>query len=233
MMKPFLFLITGLLIATTALAQNAEIDDIKAALAEAETAQERMVLRYELADAYLRVDAEQAEEIGKQAHEAARSLKNNGMAAQAAYLVAKAFERQRDDRNVEIWLRTALQHAKDAGDSDLIIRSVDERSRLAVKDRNYRRAYEINQEAFSYFSQNGTSISDLQKRFETQRTQLERQSKALQQERPVGVSSATSAWKKTKSVRKKTSWNNEQRDSVKTIKPNLKNSSQSQNRSKE
>ncbi|MGH1435597.1 MAG: adenylate/guanylate cyclase domain-containing protein [Lewinella sp.] len=182
-MKYFLLLVLTLCMSTIAWSQNNEIDEIKEALGEAENAHERMILRYELAEAYLRVDAEEAEDIGKQAYNAANDQNNNGMAARAAFLVAKAFERQRDDRNTEVWLRTTLNHAKRAGDSDLIMSSVEKRSSLAVKDRNYRRAYEINQEAFTYFSQNGNSISDLEAKFETLRRQIDRDKRSLAQEK--------------------------------------------------
>ena len=182
-MKYFLLLVLTLSMSTLAWSQNEEIEEIKQALGEAENAHERMILRYELAEALLRVDAEQAEDVGKQAYNSANDQNNNGMAARAAFLVAKAFERQRDDRNTEVWLRTTLNHAKRAGDSDLIMSSVEKRSSLAVKDRNYRRAYEINQEAFTYFSQNGTSISDLEAKYETLRRQIEREKKGLSQEK--------------------------------------------------
>lgn len=182
-MKYFLLLVLTLSLSTLAWSQTEEIEEIKQALSEAENAHERMILRYELAEALLRVDAEEAEDIGKQAYNAANDQNNNGMAARAAFLVAKAFERQRDDRNTEVWLRTTLNHAKRAGDSDLIMSSVEKRSSLAVKDRNYRRAYEINQEAFTYFSQNGTSMSDLEAKYETLRRQIEREKKGLEQEK--------------------------------------------------
>lgn len=182
-MKYFLLLVLTLSMSTLAWSQNEEIEEIKQALGEAENAHERMILRYELAEAYLRVDAEEAESIGKQAYNAANDQNNNGMAARAAFLVAKAYERQRDDRNTEVWLRTTLNHAKRAGDSDLIMSSVEKRSSLAVKDRNYRRAYEINQEAFNYFSENGTSISDLEAKYETLRRQIDREKKSLEQEK--------------------------------------------------
>ncbi len=182
-MKRICFLMLLLLTGSLLWGQNDEIEEIKQALAEAETASERMILRYELAEAFLRVDADEAENYGKQAYNNANELNNNSMAAQAAFIVAKAYERQRNDRNTEVWLRTTLNHAKRAGDSDLIMTSVEQRSRLAVKDRNYRRAYEINQEAFNYFSQNGTSISDLERRYEQQRQQLDRDKRSLQQEK--------------------------------------------------
>ena len=182
-MKHFCFLVIALLSTFTLWSQADEIEEIKQALAEAETKNEKMILRYELAEAYLRVDAEEAEDYGKQAYSNATDLNNYGMSAQAAFIVAKAFERQRDDRNTEIWLRTTLNHAKRAGDSDLIMKSVQQRSRIAVKSRNYRRAYEINQEAFNYFSEYGTSISDLERQYEQQRQQIERDKRSLAQEK--------------------------------------------------
>lgn len=182
-MKRLCFLMFLLFAGTLLWGQTDEIEEIKQALTEAETPSERMILRYELAEAFLRVNADEAENYGKQAYNNANELNNNSMAAQAAFIVAKAYERQRNDRNTEVWLRTTLNHAKRAGDSDLIMTSVEQRSRLAVKDRNYRRAYEINQEAFNYFSQNGTSISDLERRYEQQRQQIERDKRALEQEK--------------------------------------------------
>ncbi|MEL7219837.1 MAG: adenylate/guanylate cyclase domain-containing protein [Bacteroidota bacterium] len=184
-MKHFLIVIFCLLsVGTSLFGQQDEVDEIKIALTEAETPRERMVLRYELAEAYLNMNAkEEAEENGKAAHRAANDLGNNGMSARAAFLVAQAYGKQRDDRNKEVWLKTTLSYAKRAGDSDLIIKSVDERSKLAVKDRNYRKAYQVNQEAFSYFSQNGTSISELEGKYESLRGQIEREKRSLQQEK--------------------------------------------------
>jgi len=184
-MKHFLIVFFGILsIGTSLFGQQDEVDEIKVALTEAETPRERMVLRYELAEAYLNMNAkEEAEENAKVAHRAANDLGNNGMSARAAFLVAQAYGKQRDDRNKEVWLKTTLSYAKRAGDSDLIIKSVDERSKLAVKDRNYRKAYQVNQEAFSYFSQNGTSISELEGKYESLRGQIERDKRSLQQEK--------------------------------------------------
>jgi class 3 adenylate cyclase len=182
-MKHIFLVIMALALSTIVWSQNAEIEEIKEALKEAENGQERTILRYELAEAYLKIDAEEAEDYAKLSYNAANESNNNSMAARAAFMVARAFEQQRDDRNTEIWLRTTLNHAKRIGDSDLIMSSVEKRSKLAVKDRNYRRAYEINQEAFSYFSENGNSISDLEARYESLRGQIERDKRNLEQEK--------------------------------------------------
>ncbi len=105
------------------------------------------------------------------------------MSAQSAYLVAEAYERARDDKNVEVWLKSAYNFAKQAKDSDLIIKSVDKRSRLAKKQRNEQRAIQIYEEAFTYFSQKGTSISDLESNFDLQKAGIDRQKRDLEKER--------------------------------------------------
>lgn len=182
-MKHFWLIAFALLVATGSMAQTEEIEEIKQALQEAESARERMILKYELAEAYLRVDAEEAEDIGKEAYRLANDQNNDGMSAQAAYLVSKAYGRQRNKRNQEVWLRSTLNYAKKAGDSDLIMRSIQERGALAKSERNERRAIQIYEEAFNYFSQNGNSISDLEAKYETLRNQIEREKRKLQQER--------------------------------------------------
>ncbi|MCR9102460.1 MAG: adenylate/guanylate cyclase [bacterium] len=141
-----------------------------------------MYLHYDLAEAYLRSNTEASIEQAKLAHRLATEINNSSMGAEAAFLVGRGYERDRDERNAEVWYRTALAKAKDAGDSDLIIKSVERRSRLAEKDRNYRKAYQIVEEAFNYFSQNGTSISDLERKYEQQRKALDQERQRLQAE---------------------------------------------------
>ncbi len=180
-MKKIIFLLCLIAIATMGLAQT--VDELEQQLKEANDSRTRMNLLYELGQNYLRTDANKAKDYGRQAHQLASDLKNNGMAAQTAYLVADAYERLRDDKNTEVWLRTTLNFAKAAGDSDLIINSVNKRSKLATKERNYRKAYEVNQEAFDYFSGKGTSISDLERKYEMQKTQIEKDKRELAQEK--------------------------------------------------
>jgi class 3 adenylate cyclase len=158
------------------------IEDLKKQLEQAGSSKEKMYLHYDLAEAYLRSNTEASIEQAKLAHRLATEIKNSSMGAEAAFLVGRGYERDRDERNAEVWYRTALAKAKDAGDSDLIIKSVERRSRLAEKDRNYRKAYQIVEEAFNYFSQNGTSISDLERKYEQQRKALNQERQRLQAE---------------------------------------------------
>ncbi|MBV6655586.1 MAG: hypothetical protein KI786_17585 [Mameliella sp.] len=158
------------------------IEDLKKQLKEAKGSKEKMYLNYDLAEAYLRVKAETSIDYAKAAYNLAADINNDNLAAEAAFLAARGFERDRDERNAEVWYRTALAKAKDAGDSDLIIKSVERRSRLAEKDRNYRKAYQIVEEAFNYFSKNGSSISDLERKYDQQRTILDDERQRLQAE---------------------------------------------------
>ncbi|MEQ8706804.1 MAG: adenylate/guanylate cyclase domain-containing protein [Phaeodactylibacter sp.] len=176
-----LIIFTFCCFAGLAFGQNT-IEDLKKQLQEAGSTKEKMYLTYDLAEAYLRSNTETSIEYAKRAYQLATDINNANMGAEAAFLVGRGYERDRNERNAEVWYRTALAKAKEAGDSDLIIKSVERRSRLAEKDRNYRKAYQIVEEAFNYFSQNGTSISDLERKYEQQRNALDQERQRLQSE---------------------------------------------------
>ncbi len=165
--------------------QGQSVDELQKQLQSAATQREKLELNYQIAEQLMRTDAETAIEYAKDAHKLAQNLQNNAMLARTAFLTAEGYERERDERNQEVWLKSTLTYAKRAGDSDLIIRSVDERSDLWRKKRNYRRAYEINKEAFEYFSSSGTSISELESQYERQKAQLAREKANLEQERQL------------------------------------------------
>ncbi|MBK7873737.1 MAG: hypothetical protein IPJ74_25300 [Saprospiraceae bacterium] len=168
-----------LFVATASFSFGQTVEELEQQLKETSDNKERLNILYELANKSLSLNAEKAEGYGKQAHNLATSLKNNGMAAQTAFVIASAFERQRETRNVDIWLKTAYNYAKQAGDSDLIIKSVDKRGRLWTRE-NPRQAANIYEEAFEYFSSKGTSITDLERKYEMQKSQIEREKRDLE-----------------------------------------------------
>ncbi|MCB0553672.1 MAG: hypothetical protein KDD02_08990 [Phaeodactylibacter sp.] len=176
------FILFFLCLGFASIAQES-IEQLEKGFQEAGNSKDKMYLAYQLGDAYLRVNVDKSIDYGKKAYQLATDLKIDGMAAQAAYLVGQGYERDRNDRNAEVWYRSALASAKQAGDSDLIIKSVEKRSRLATKDRDYRKAYQVVEEAFTYFSQKGTSISDLENKYERQKSQLEKEKRRLEEER--------------------------------------------------
>ncbi len=159
-------------------------DDLEKQLREASSSKEKMMLNYQLAETWLKNDARKAVDYGKTAHQLAVDLRNNGMAAEAAYLTSRGYDRQRDDRNEDVWLRSAVKFAMEANDADLIIKTVDQRSRLAVKNRDNRKALQVVQEAFEYFSnKGGQGISQMQAQYEIQKNQLEREKRQLEEEK--------------------------------------------------
>ncbi len=180
MTRTVLFLIFVLL---TNIVVGQSIEQLEQQLKAASTPKEKMTLNYQLGTEYLKKDAKKSIEYAKAAHQKAVELKNNGMAAEASYLVARAYARTNDDRNEDIWLGTATKFAMQANDADLIIRTVDQRSRLLQKDRNERKALQVVQEAFDYFSKKGgKGISEMQAQYEVLKNQLEREKSQLEGE---------------------------------------------------
>ncbi|MCB0594493.1 MAG: hypothetical protein H6557_15275 [Lewinellaceae bacterium] len=177
-----LFTLLLLCLGMFSVARAQSIGELEKQLREAGSSKDKLSLNYQLAEAYLRSSAEKSIEYGKQAFNIARDLNNDGMTARSAFLVGKAYVRDRNDRYAKTWFDTALAAAKKAGDSDLIIKSVESRSKIEKDDRDYREAYQIVEEAFKYFSQNGTSISDLEEKYERQRVALLQEKKRLEQE---------------------------------------------------
>lgn len=177
-MKPFVLLL--LLFASFSLFAQKSINQLEKELSSAYSSKEKMIANYNLAEVYLSRDAKKAIRYSGKAFDYANKSNNYSMSASAAYIKAMANLKNRDTKNAEVWFKTALKYAKQAKDSDLIIKSVDQRSRLAVKTRNYKKAYEINQEAFEYFSNGGVSISALERNYDSQKIQLKKEQNLME-----------------------------------------------------
>lgn len=177
----YLSILFFVVIGFSSLAQSA--DELEQQLKDATDAKTRMTLSYELAETYIKTDAKKALEYAKKAFDMATSAKNNSLAAQSAYLIADLYDRQRKDYEAGNWLKTTVNFAKQAGDADLIIKAIQKQGRLATKDQNYRKAYQVYEEAFNYFSSKGTSISDLERKYDLQKSQLEREKRDLEAQR--------------------------------------------------
>jgi class 3 adenylate cyclase len=170
-----------------AFAQQQSIEDLKKELQQASDSKTKMFLNYQLSEAYLRSNIRDNEELaidyGKRAFNLAKQVGNNGMAARSAYQVGQSYVSDNNDRSAKSWYDTALAFAKRAGDSDLIIKSVEKRSKIETSDRDYREAYHIVEEAFKYFSGKGTSISDLESKYEQEKRKLASEKQLLEAER--------------------------------------------------
>jgi class 3 adenylate cyclase len=179
-MKYWIILIF-LLVGGSAFSQSAE--ELEKQLAEAKDTKERITLSYELAEAYARTDAKKALEYGRKTYELATSAKNNSLAAQAAFLISELYERQRKEYETGNWLKTTVNLAKQASDGNLIVKAVQKQGRLAARDNNHRKAAQIYEDAFNYFSSSGTSMGDLERRYNMQKVQIEREKRELEAQR--------------------------------------------------
>lgn len=175
-----LFILLGTLLFSQSTAE------LEQQLKKAKNSRQKMLLNYELGKSYLRNNTDKSIKYSKTAYDLALN-KDKSVAAQAAYQVARGYNRENNYRNEESWLKSAFSLAKQIDDADLIIRSVDQLSRLVIrKDRSngHRKAYEYVQQAFDYFSKKGgQSITDFQSRFEAQKAKLEADRKKLERER--------------------------------------------------
>lgn len=177
----YLSILFFLVIGFSAVAQT--VEELEQQLKDSKDGKERMTLSYELAEAYSKSDPKKAMEYARKTFDLATSGKNNSLAAQTAFLIADLYEKQRKDNEALNWLKSTVSFAKQAGDANLIIEAVAEQGRLATKERDYRKASQIYEEAFTYFSSKGTSISDLERKYDLQKSQLAREKHDLEAQR--------------------------------------------------
>ena len=181
----YILVLLFILVGSSVWAQSAK--ELERQLANTSDRRQKMMLHYELGKAYLRSDTKKSIDNSKSAHERAVQLNNKEVAAQAAYLVSRAYNRENDYRREVNWLESTIALAKQANDADLIIKAVDKVSRLIIRknrSNGHRMAYTYVQDAFDYFSKGGDrNITDFQAKFERDKAKLERDRKKLERER--------------------------------------------------
>ncbi|MEL6358403.1 MAG: adenylate/guanylate cyclase domain-containing protein [Bacteroidota bacterium] len=150
---------------------------LEAALDDARSARERYPLYYRLCQLatndFDRSRPHKAGRYGESAYQEAGRLDDDQLMADAAWVTALAYERARNEGKEEYWLRVTTRHAMAARNADQILRAVEKRSRLATRERNYRRAVEINREALDFFTRDGNNIGDMRAEIELERNRLE------------------------------------------------------------
>ncbi|PHI19419.1 hypothetical protein CEQ90_12935 [Lewinellaceae bacterium SD302] len=156
---------------------------LKEQLAQATDKKERYSILFQLTKVLTKDEAEQAIDYGKDAVDVAESIGDRQLIADASYALALAYERDRNLGKTEAWLKTTTRHAMAVKDANLILRAVDKRTRMATRDRNYRRATEINREALDFFTQDGNDIASLRAEAEGERSRLEKMANDLARRR--------------------------------------------------
>ena len=157
-------------------------------LEAAATDGERYGILYDLTGQLLestrKSDRQLAVNFSKQLYRTAQRLGDAKLLGPAAYTLGLAYRNQRDDRNTDKFMAEAVAAARRAGQPDLILSAVAERTRLATKQRNYREAARISQEALDYFTRNGDdrSLGVLRARLERDQAALERRRREIEVE---------------------------------------------------
>jgi class 3 adenylate cyclase len=154
-------------------------ETLKAALENTNDRKERYSLLYRLTEVLTKSDAEEAIRYGDKAVNEAEAIGDKQLIADASYLLALAYEQDRNLGKTEAWLKVTTRHAMDVKDANLILKAVDKRTRMATRDRNYRRATEINREALDFFTRDGNDIASLRAAAEGERSRLEKMANDL------------------------------------------------------
>lgn len=156
------------------------IPELEKQLQESTNPQEKITLNQQLANAWLASDATKAINYAKAASREAIASGNKVQAAASNYLIASIAERQRDESNFKLYMKNAINYAKEANDLDMLIRSTDKLSAYYAKKREYDDAFRYTRDAFNFVNSKGYNMSDLENKYNTQRSSLEREKRNLE-----------------------------------------------------
>lgn len=156
------------------------IPDLEKQLQESTNVQEKITLNQQLANAYLTSDVDKALNHAKAASREAISSNNKVQAAASNYLIATIADRKKDESNFRLYMRNAINYAKEANDLDMLIRSTDRLSSYFVKKREWDDAFKTTKLAFDFINSKGYNMSELENRYSTQRGALEKEKRNLE-----------------------------------------------------
>jgi len=156
------------------------IPELEKQLQESTNAQEKITLNQQLANAWLASDVEKAFNYAKAASREAVAAGNKVQAAASNYLIANIAERKRDENNFKLYMRNAINFSKEANDLDMLIRSTDKLSAYYAKKREYDDAFRYTRDAFNFVNSKGYNMSDLENKYNSQRSSLEREKRNLE-----------------------------------------------------
>ena len=156
------------------------IPELEKQLQEATNAQEKITLNQQLANAYLATDVEKALNYAKGAARESASSGNKVQAAASNYLIATIAERKKDEGNFKLYMKNAINFAKEANDLDMLARSTEKLSSYFAKKREYDDAFRHTSDAFRFVNSKGYNMSDLENKYNSQRSSLEREKRNLE-----------------------------------------------------
>ena len=154
--------------------------DLEKQLQQSTNPQEKITLNQQLANAYLTSDIEKALSFAKAASREAIASGNKVQAAASNYLIATIADRKKDKGNFILYMKNAINYAKEANDLDMLARSSDKLSSYYVKLREWDDAFKTTQGAFNYVLSKGYNMSDLENKYTAQRMSLDREKRNLE-----------------------------------------------------
>lgn len=174
------------------------IEQLEKDLAKATSNKERTALNFDLAEAYYNANSLRSMKkvdrfkkvitISKEAERLAKQDGNKAMLAQVSWLLAKSYDQltkldrkrassHRSSRKTA--LTNTLNFAKQVGDFDLIVKSIEKKADIADTDRQKARIYK---EGYAIFSSKDLSISKLQNDYNRTEVKLGKNKNALEKE---------------------------------------------------
>jgi adenylate cyclase len=162
------------------LGQAQSAQELEKQLQQSTNPQEKITLNQQLANAYLSSDIDKAMNFAKAASRESIASGNKLQAAASNYLIATIADRKKDKGNFILYMKNAINYAKEANDLDMLARSSDKLSSYYVKLREWDDAFKTTQGAFSYVLSKGYNMSDLENKYNAQRMSLDREKRNLE-----------------------------------------------------
>jgi hypothetical protein len=162
------------------LGQAQSAQELEKQLQQSTNPQEKITLNQQLANAYLSSDIEKAMNFAKAASRESIASGNKVQAAASNYLIATIADRKKDKGNFILYMKNAINYAKEANDLDMLVRSSDRLSSYYAKLREYDDAFRITKDAFAFVNSKGYNMSDLENKYNAQRMSLDREKRNLE-----------------------------------------------------
>lgn len=131
--------------------------ELESALKRASSSSEKINLKMQLAEAYMRSDIAKAARHAQDAYDIARGKRDYQKMAEIAYLDGDIHVKRRDSRKAEARYKTAAENAKKAKDNALAFKSYQKLAQTANSNRNYKEAYSYANEALKYAGSGSSS----------------------------------------------------------------------------
>lgn len=162
------------------LGQAQSAQELEKQLQQSTNPQEKITLNQQLANAYLSSDIDKAMNFAKAASRESIASGNKVQAAASNYLIATIADRKKDKGNFILYMKNAINYAKEANDLDMLVRSSDRLSSYYAKLREYDDAFRITKDAFAFVNSKGYNMSDLENKYNAQRMSLDREKRNLE-----------------------------------------------------